>query len=185
MFLNPYNMLKKTLITIIFYSSIVLSLSAQDITRSELAIHICSCYNASLSVDDQMKILEEGVLKWLGLDKNHPNSKKIFGNFLNENHSLILCGDDGSGSNRKIEPLIKRSIGRGEYGLIDSLMYYEEEYGYNLNHFEIVNGKKETILDYIEMILNNPELLARYNADKLRVLHNDFIEYDAKRGSEL
>ncbi len=81
--------------------------------------------------------------------------------------------------------MIKRTIGRGEYGLIDSLMIYEDDYGYNLNHFEIVDGKKETILDYIEKILNDPELLSKYNADTLRLLHSDFIDYDAKRGSEL
>lgn len=178
-------MLKKTFTTIIFYLTIVLSLSAQDVENSELSVYMCSVYSSSLGVDSQMIFLENAVLKWMSLDENYPNSKQIFGKFLNENYNLILCSDDGSGSIRKIESLIKRSIGRGEYGLIDSLMYYEEEYGFNLNHYEIVDGKKETILDYIEKILNNPKLLIRYNSDKLRVLHNDFIEYDAKRGNEL
>jgi hypothetical protein len=146
---------------------------------------ICASYYSSLSADVQSDYLEDNLMIYLGLDINHKNRRKIFGKILNEYHNVLICGKDNDGRLRDNESIIKRSIGRGEFGLIKHLMLYEEDYEYNLNHYEIVGGNKETILDYIEKILNDPKLLAKYNASKVRVLHNDFIEYEAKRGVEL
>ncbi|WP_282148381.1 hypothetical protein [Algibacter lectus] len=156
-----------------------------DTSESGLANYICASYYGSLSAPVPIVYLEKAIMRGIGLDENHSDRRKIVGKFLNEYHGDLICGNDNSQLLRENEPLIKRSIGRGEFALIDHLMIFEEDYQYNLNHYEIVDGKKETILDYIEKILNNPILLKHYNEDALRILHNDFIEYEAKRGSEL
>ena len=156
-----------------------------QIQETELASFVCGTYMNSLSNEDPIKYFDQAILKRLKFDINHPDRKKIVGKFLNDNHDILICERNMSGDLRESESLIKRGIGRGEYGLINNLMFFEEDYNYNLNHYEIVNGKKETILDYIEKILNSPDLLSKYDADGLKVLHNDLIEYEAKRGSEL
>jgi hypothetical protein len=166
-------------------ASIINNIEGEFEPDNEMASFVCASYYSSLSAEKPMNYLESNIMIKLGLDENHPDRKKIIGKFLNENHNKIICGKDNLGRLRDREPLLKRSIGRGEFGLIETLMLEEEEYMYNLNHFEIVDGKKETILDYIEKILNNPELLSKYNAAKIRVIHNDFIEYEAKRGIDL
>jgi len=146
---------------------------------------VCACYYGSVNYDVPSDYLDDNIMVRLGLKKNHPDKRKIVGKVLNEYHNYIICGEDNSHRHRDNEPLIKRAIGRGEFGLIDHLMIFEDDYGYNLNNYEIVDGKKETILDYIEKILNNPKILEGFDEDLFRVLHNDFIEYEAKRGSEL
>jgi hypothetical protein len=152
---------------------------------SGLANFVCATYYSSLNNSDPNSNFERMILERLGVNREHPKSKEIIGLFLNEYHKLLVCGKDSDARLRDSESLIKRSIGRGEYGLINHLMFYEEEFGYDLNSYEIVDEKKETILDYIEKILNDPDLFNRYDKASLKVLHNDFIEYDAKRGSEL
>ena len=150
-----------------------------------MASFICVCYYSSVDADNQMEYFISNIMLKLGLDKNDKDRKKIVGNFLNNNYDKLICGDDARGNLRDKETLIKRSVGRGEYSLIDNLMLDELEYKYNLNHYDVVDGKKETILDYVEKILNDPKLLAKFDVGRLKVLHNDFIEYGAKRGSEL
>jgi hypothetical protein len=152
---------------------------------SKFSTFVCATYYISLNVINQSDYFDSQLMKFLGLDENHSDRKKIIGKVLNEYHQFIICGKDNIGNLRDRETLIKRSIGRGEFGLIGQLMIYDEEYGYNLNNYEIVNGEKETILDYIENILNNPSLLKKYREGPLKLLHNDFIEYEAKRGDEL
>jgi hypothetical protein len=149
------------------------------------ALYICATYYTSLSKENSMLDFESKVLVFLNVKDNHPKRREIIGMFLNEYHNLLVCVEDTSHRLRDSETIIKRTIGRGEYGFINHLMFYEDEFFYDLNHYDIVDGKKETILDYIEKILNDPDLFNRYDKASLKVLHNDFIEYDAKRGSEL
>jgi hypothetical protein len=156
-----------------------------EFVDNELGNFVCATYYSSLNSTNPTEDFDMKILEKLGEDKNSPNRKNIVGKFLNENHKNLICGEDSDARLRSNEPLLKRAIGRGEYGLINNLMFFEDDYKYNLNHYEIVDGKKETILDYIEKILNDPELLKRYDTDSLMVLHNDFIEYEAKRGKEL
>lgn len=185
-------LMKNTLlsITAVFITFILnaQNVSIQDINiedQESFSIFVCSKYYNSRNLSNSIEAFEIGIMRELDLDENHPNRKAIIGMILNKYHDIIICGKDTENRLRDIEPIIKRSIGRGEYDLIDNLMYYEEDYGYNLNHYEIVDGNKETILDYIEKILNTPSLINKYDADRLIVLHNDFIEYEAKRGIEL
>jgi hypothetical protein len=155
------------------------------IDPSGLALEICTIYYHSVIMPDSIGAFEKGVMLKLGLDEKDPNIKKIIGDFLNEKHDQLICGEEAINRLRENEPLLKRSIGRGEFKLLYQLLDFEDEYRYDLNHFEVVDGKKETILDYIEKILNDPEILSNYDSDKMKLLRNDLIEYEAKRGTEL
>lgn len=79
------------------------------------------------------------------------------------------------------------SLGMYETILYDFFLYDEEEYPINVNTVEILpNGEKETLLDYINKILADPEVDKKYDVKEIKQLKRVIVkDYNAKTAAEL
>jgi len=141
------------------------------------------------SISKAGEIIENEFLKKFGIDKNDPNYKQLVAAVYNKYAECLICKDNPRSRSRVPEHFLKRVVSLGMYEsiLYDFLLYDEEEYPIDVNTIEILpNGEKETFLDYIDKILDDPEVSKKYDVKEIRDLRGLIIEdYRAKKASEL
>ncbi len=66
-------------------------------------------------------------------------------------------------------------------------MFDNLDYELNFNSYQIINNEKETLLDFIDKVLNNDKLLEEvwYGNWKLIYTRSNLVEMGAKKGNEL
>ena len=72
----------------------------------------------------------------------------------------------------------------GYWDIIDTMTWYEGP-DYHWNDYDVINGKKETLLDIVDCLLSNQEFSKSYNTSKLKLIRVDIEELGGKNGSEL
>ncbi|AFL81758.1 hypothetical protein Aeqsu_2298 [Aequorivita sublithincola DSM 14238] len=139
------------------------------------------------------KYLIENILNYYGEDKDsdRETTSEILLKFFKENREVLrgriepktsYC--DGVQPNRDI---LKVLLANRYWDLIDAMIYYEGT-EYHWNDYDIIKGKKETILDFIECLLNNNEYTGQFMSSaisKFELIKEDLKEYGAKYGKEL
>lgn len=70
------------------------------------------------------------------------------------------------------------------YGYLQQLAI-DEGYSVDFNKYEIIDGKKETLLDFIYLIINDEELAEDYNVYELEGLARSIVKRGDKRGKDL
>ena len=131
--------------------------------------------------------LENYILKHLGISRKTKGYKLLVANFWNANSQDLICRTS-TGGLRNPQHFMKRVVEMNmqNEALYDFILYDPEEYPITVNHIEIYNGKKETILDYIENILTTPGNDKKYNFQELQSLKRILIdEYGAKLATQL
>jgi len=148
-----------------------------------LADRICSKGYVHWASSTPVRGFETAILKHIGLPENTPDREKKISKFFNDNNSKLICSENDYYI-RENEHILKRSVALSEY---DFLMTAANSSKYELdwNFYEIVDGKKETILDYLDMIINDVEMEEEYNINELKSLIVALEEAGAKRGREL
>ena len=163
-----------------------LSYSQSKIEEAELARDICFDLYASRIQENSALSFENAILKRLKVKPTSDNERKqIISDFFNKNADILICGEDDNQSNtRKSQHLFKRSIAIKAYHF---LYYLTETDGYTIdfNFFEIVDGEKETLLDYIDKIIANESRVKTYNLEHLEDIIDYVEEVGGKRGKEL
>ncbi len=151
---------------------------------SELGGKMCSIGYADWSGSRPIKDFEKSILKHLGLPEDTANKEKIISKFFNENNHLLICDDDNDTYIRESEHILKRSLALGEYNFLN---YAANNHKYELdwNFYEMVDGEKETLLDYLDMIINDEEIASEYDVDELKELVVVLEQAGGKRGREL
>ncbi|MEH6537834.1 MAG: hypothetical protein V7719_15640 [Psychroserpens sp.] len=133
--------------------------------------------------------IERLILNFLGSSKEDKNHKAIITKFWNENYEKFICYDEGTTERtRNPQQFMKRIVDLGMYKsvLYNFLLSDEDEYPIDVNAVEIYNGKEETLLDYLDGIISNPEKAKEYNIKEIKLLRLTIIEdYNAKIASEL
>ena len=141
------------------------------------------------SISKAGEIIEKRFLKMFGIDKNDPNYKKLVAAVYNKYAACFICRDKPTSKTRNPEQFLKRVVSLGMYETIlyDFFLYDEEEYPINVNTIEILpNGEKETLLDYINKILADPEVDKKYDVKEILDLKGLIIEdFGAKKASDL
>lgn len=112
------------------------------------------------------------------------NKGKYVSKFFNENNHLLICGDDTDFYGRENEHIFKRMLALSEHEFLVHAAN-SEDYEIDWNFYEIVDGKKETMLDYIDKIINDSELALDYNIPELKTLIRTIKARGGKRGHEL
>lgn len=128
---------------------------------------------------------EKSLLKHMGLPTNTPDKEKHISKFFNENNHLLICEDDEDESIRPNEHILKRSIAIGRYHFLNHAVNTSEYDDMDWNFYEIVDGKKETILDYLDMVMADEDLALDYDIPELKSMMLTLEEAGAKRGREL
>ena len=153
-------------------------------TEDTLAEIMCGAGYAEWASTDSIGGFEKAILRHIGRPTNDPNKEKYISKFFNENNSKLICGDDNDTYIRENEHILKRSLALGEWDFLDHAAN-SSKYELDWNFYEIVDGKKETILDYLDMIIGDEELASEYDVDELKTLVSTLEAEGAKRGSQL
>ncbi|MEL0643208.1 hypothetical protein V6251_02365 [Olleya sp. Ti.3.14] len=176
-------------IVILFFVGIN-AVNAQDSNNEnnsnyeELASKICSYGYCTWGNTNPTDEFDRAILREVGTDLNDPDRKKKVSDFLNKNSHILICGDDGVEGIREREQLLKRSVSSGFYGYLQQLAI-DKTYSVDFNTYEIINGEKETLLDFIYLIINDVDLAEDYNILELEALADAIEEKGGKRGKDL
>jgi hypothetical protein len=166
-------------------ASVIGDIGSELGTGDSLASKACAIGYDNWSDEEPVVAFERALLKELGTTYDDPQKNNIISKFFNDNEEKLICEDDSDESIRDNEHIFKRSIARGEHFFIKHVAK-SDDYEINLNFFEMIDGKKETILDYLDKILVDQESAAEeYDVDELLLLREYLEENDAKRGNEL
>ncbi|SFD71835.1 hypothetical protein SAMN04489722_1181 [Algibacter lectus] len=152
--------------------------------NEELANKICMHGYRAWGNTDPTDEFDRIILREVGSDLNDPKRKKKVSDYLNKYSNILICGDHGTDGIHEREQLLKRSVSSGLYGYLEQLAI-DEEYSIDFNKYEIIDGEKETLLDYIYLIINDEELAKDYDIIELEALAGAIEERGGKRGKDL
>ncbi|MDO7138145.1 hypothetical protein [Algibacter lectus] len=152
--------------------------------NEELASKICSLGYGSWGNTNPTNEFDTAILREVRSDLNDPKRKKKVSDYLNKHSHILICGDDGVEGIREREQLLKRSVSSGLYGYLQQLAI-DKEYSVDFNKYEIIDGEKETLLDFIYLIINDEELAEDYNVYELEGLARSIVKRGRKRGKDL
>jgi len=179
----------KTHLTIIllFFSSIIFGQKIEkrlsDEKVKQVAIACCNNVNYAKTNGLDMPPWKSSMEKYLGFKGNDEEFKVFFHKFLNTYKNQIICPQYKVTS--RIYPphhLFKRILAVGMNETYEEYFFNLENGDIDYNAYEIVNGEKETVLDWVEKWI----ALGRGDADELRdVAYSLKDEFGAKYGKEL
>jgi hypothetical protein len=176
-------------IVILFFVGIN-AVSAQDSNNEnnsnydDLASKICSYGYSTWGNSNGTDEFERAILREVGSDLNDPERKKKVSDYLNKHSHILICDDDGVEGIREREQLLKRSVSSGLYRYLQELAM-DNQYSVDFNKYEIINGEKETLLDFIYLIINDVDLAEDYDILELEALAGAIEEKGGKRGKDL
>jgi hypothetical protein len=155
-----------------------------DSENNALADNICGASYSAWQTGTPVDSFESTILNEINVSYDDPLRAKKISDFINNNHDKLICSDDSLQKHRKREHVFKRAIALQSYYYFHHLAK-SDDYSINMNFYEIVDGKKETLLDYVDMILNDPEKREMYNLNSLNNLRDTLEDLGVVKGSEL
>lgn len=158
----------------------------KDLSEEELGLIVKKlCTNITLATSTGfMRIeFEEAIIQSLKIKPANEEEKNILiVSFLNKYKQKLICPKSKGDSNSRDLHIYKVAALQGITDLFNEILLDDEDFpGVDFNAYEIVDGKKETLVDYIEYLIGTN----LYDNDELELLRDDLIELSGKRGSEL
>ena len=160
----------------------------QNDSKELISLETCGNLYGSLGEGSETgRKFERNILYQLGFELNVKNKEMIVCDFLNKNAKVLICEtNDDVDSVRRREQILKKCVGIQYNGLFS---YMEKNGKYkgkiDFNVYEIIDDKKETLLDYVLKIYNNEELLEEYDEDEIVDLIRIIKLFGGKKGEEL
>jgi|TARA_B110001469_G_C9466952_1_gene234888 hypothetical protein len=179
----------KTYLTIIFLSISTITFS-QDIENrlsdekvKKIAAQLCDDIIRGRSNALDVPEWALTMRKMAGYTGSSKDFSKYFNNFLNKyNQNLICPCFDGGAEKYPAQHIYKRLLAADLEETYNEYFFEFENGDVDFNAYEIVNGKKETIVDWAERWI----ALGRGNPDDIRDIVSALQdEFGAKRASEL
>jgi len=155
-------------------------------SNEQIEAAICGiCLDVNIAHQDGLDIppWKSTMEKYLGFKGNDEEFKLFFNNFLNTYKNQFICPRyKVTTSIYPSQHLFKRILAMGMDQTFEEYFFYLEDGDIDYNAYEIVNGKKETILDWVE----NWIVLGRGDVDELRDVASSLEdEFGAKYGKDL
>ena len=147
----------------------------------EIAGRLCSDMAQSNTKGFNKKRFVKIITKGIGKNEDDHNINIYVSNFLNKYKNQLICPKDEYLQDNRTKHLYKSAILKGISALFDEILLNEDEYEIDFNAYEIVNGKKETILDYLDKLI----LTENYDKKELQMIQMDIEDLGGKRGIEL
>lgn len=172
-------------LTLFFITSSLSSVAQQkklsDEEFNSIKNGLCGEMSLFLTRGFKSKVFKNYILEGLGVLKVSNQKNSIITNFLNENKNRLICPRNKTRIKSREMHLFKAALLDGVIDLFDEILLEEEEYNIDFNGYEVTNGKKETLLDFIE------DLIAQNHDDvaELDSIKDVIIELGAKRGKDL
>lgn len=158
-----------------------------NIDLLELTDRLCAmARRVSYTSSSKKHWIKEILEKELKVKESDPNYKKTMSNFWNKyQHRFICSAFPDSGFPRR-EHIFKRIIHDRYTHVLDDFFFDEDLIEVDWNVVEVHNGKKETLIDYLDHILKTERRGSQYDLDEVREIRDGLREeYGAKRASEL
>lgn len=121
-----------------------------QLSDKEVAYELCNLYEgAHVQGKDPLEEITKFVLKQEGLPENTENWEPVVIGFLNKYGEKLICPKSDSTALYDNEHFYKRAVSSYKFQIFYDLLI-DDEYPVELNMIQIRNGKKETLLDFIE-----------------------------------
>lgn len=155
----------------------------QSLTNSEVTnIHYCLCRDVYTdSVDFTTEHFRSIIANGIGIDPSQKGANKLISTFINDNHDNLICPKDPTNTSHRKKHIFKDMLQRGLMDIFDDIIMDDDEYTIDFNAYEMVNGKKETLIDYIEMMIDEDG----DDDGDLTFLIEDIEDSGGKRGADL
>jgi hypothetical protein len=181
---------------------------ASDPEVREFGEHLCRMMaKANATGKDIVKTMEDQMLAYMNISRSTANYKDEIIKFYNANHHDFICQGRVDSTTRESEHLMKRAVALS----IHNKVFYNfllnnpntdvnaiewvigdpaaSEYlseMQKVTHAPWGTGEPETILDYLDKILADPEASIRYVISDIKRLRKMLIDYfNAKTAKEL
>ena len=150
---------------------------------NKIACALCNNVNYARLEGQDMPPWKETMEKYLGFSGNDKEFRVFFNTFLNTYKNQLICPKYQVTTN--IYPpqhLFKRILASGMNEIYEEYFFNFENGEVDFNAYQIIDGKKETILDWVEKWIE----LGRGDAEELRdVAYSLEDEFGAKYGKDL
>lgn len=147
----------------------------------DLATQICGLYKASTNIPGDTKELVSSYM--IENDMGAPTTANMI-KFLNQNKNHLQC----YGRNYIKYSVIKKSYEPMIYKLLTSELVADNNF-IDFNAVDIVNGKPETLLDYIDSIIADPDYIGTNHYTEIKKLRAHLTDkkngFGAKNHSDL
>ncbi len=124
---------------------------------------------------------KESIANQIGVNPNDKDINTIISNFLNQYKNQMICLANPTDNSKRDMHLYKYALLRGVIDLYDEILFDDEEFSIDFNAVEIVEGKPETLLDYIDKRLTKESMLK----DTLKGIRMDVVDLGGKTAQQL
>jgi hypothetical protein len=165
------------------------SLETRDINEKNrkfaqnLCLSVLSARNAT--GEDIPTLIRNEFAKFLNINPSDADYQSKVTTFWNDNQNDFICSGKINTQYRESEHLLKRMINLNE----ESNFFYNfllDDMNVRVNAVEYVNGEPETVIDFIDKIVSDPQSSRYYSIVKLTKLKKMLIDYyGAKRAHDL
>ncbi|MBG7612334.1 hypothetical protein IU405_08750 [Polaribacter sp. BAL334] len=145
------------------------------------AIAACLNLEQSLTQGFSAAKFKEKIANQIGLDINDKDFNKKFYGFLNQYKNKMICAKDPKSNTSRSMHFYKYALFRGIIDLYDDVLFYDEEFEIDFNAVEIVNGKPETLVDFIDKEIATGTM----RANTLKGIRIDVVDLGGKTGQQL
>lgn len=141
--------------------------------------------------EDKVEKVRKEILTTLGKSQGIRMFSGEMIDVFNENLNYFRCEKSSNVKVKNEKSLFKFAIDLERYDFLADLVHKMacgegiDMKKLNINHYDIIDGEKETLLDYIDFILENPKPVSLYNLDSLHKIKKDLTLCGAKKGVEL
>ena len=156
----------------------------KELTEKEvkhIASRLCSDLFQSDTAGFEEIRIQRIIAEGLGLKVTDNNINGIVSAFLNKFKQELICPPDQHLEDYRFKLYFKSALLKGIYDLYDEILLNDEEYQIDFNAYEIVDNKKETLLDYIDKLIASN----KYDKENLQMIQMDIEDLGGKRGAQL
>ena len=141
----------------------------------------CGYLEASLREGFNAGKFKEKIANQIGLNPNDKDINSLLSDFLNQNKDKMICNKDPKSDRSRNMHFFKYALFRGIIDLYDEILFDDEEFEIDFNSVEIVDGKPETLVDFIDKEIATGTM----RANTLKGIRIDVVDLGGKTGQQL
>jgi hypothetical protein len=147
---------------------------AGDPKVREFAKDLClTMMNAGETGKDIVQVMENDILGYMEITRETPEYQEKIISFWNANKNDFICKGKVTSKTRETEHLMKRAIALSLHDKVfDGFFFNTDEYDFDYNAIELVDGEPETVLDYLDKVISDPDASKKYVVENIIELRN-------------
>ena len=155
------------------------SLTAKEV--EDINRKLCTYMSISDSTGFYAYKFNKIILDGVGVSQASERANKAVSKYLNDNKNNIICTTHSILAGKREHLFMKTALTDGVIDLFDEILLDDELYEIDFNGYEIVDGKKETLLDWIDFLKE----WGAHDEGTLLSIEEVIVDLGGKRGSEL